>query len=227
LSSVPVKQSFTVTETAIQRRGTTTISERVEKDEAGLLGSLELGFGPDSSGVITTTITHSNLAEATAQQTLQVDVLLGGRGLDTSVVNAYYDRVFGTIAVRVVPSGTDVVAGDLAADSTSSTASAQTAQAMELRSIVRSVPRSVQDARVTTIVPAGMGVSSPIAGRILTLTAAGRTYRTTTDERGHYVFRIPHSATATEATIAVDRSSLTQKITLSAPRLTVPLIRVR
>ncbi len=235
LSSVPTTQSFDVSETSIQRLGTTRLSQRIEKDEAGLLAPLELGFGPDASGTITTSVTQSNSLEQSVQQTRHVDVILGGPGLDTSIVNGFYDRVFGTIAVRIITPGPDVVAGDVAADASASTPSSQTAQSAPnaIRPIASAPPRGVQQvggSSGVSRIAAGAPMSG-IAGRSVTLTVGDHTYRSTTDAKGHYVFHIQHSPSPVEATIGLVGGQAPQKFMISPPRiaglpLAGPMLRV-
>ena len=233
LSSLPWTGSFNITETNTQRRGTTTLWQRIEKDDAGFLGPLGLGYGPDSSGTITASITQSNLTEASIQQTWNVDVVLGGPGLDTSIANGYYDRVFGTVAVRIVPNGPDVVAGDVASDSAASVASAQTTQAAlagGIRPAGSSSPATVQ-AAPNKPAPSGAArlavTPTSVAGRVVTLSVGNRTYRAITDARGHYVFRIQHNAAPLEATVALDRGGPIHKIMLNGPHVLVPPLRQR
>lgn len=216
LSSLPVSVGWSITETNTQRLGTTKLWQRLEKDDAGLLGPLGLGYGPDSSGTITAGITQSNLAETTVQQAGSVDVLLGGPGLDTNVVNAFYDRVFGTVAIRIIPSGPDVVAGEVGTDSAASIVSAQTAQP----SLAGAIRPAASATRLTAAPP-------PVAGRIVTLSIANQIYRATTDSRGHYVFRVQHNAAPVEATVSLDRGGPMQKIILNGPRVAVPFMRLR
>ena len=233
LSSLPVPFGWSITETNTQRLGTTKLSQRLEKDDAGLLGPLGLGYGPDSSGTITASITQSNLTETSVQQAWNVDVLLGGPGLDTNVVNGFYDRVFGTVAVRIIPSGPDVVAGDIATDSSASVASAQTAQpalAGAIRPAGSTPPGVIQSTanKLPAATAARLSIApNSVAGRIVTLSVANRMYRATTDSRGHYVFRIQHNAVPVEATVALDRGGPIQRIVLNGPRIAVPPMRLR
>ena len=216
LSSVQRTESFTVSDFDLRRSGSATMTQTVATQDQGLLGSLELG---DASGTVVMSFTHASLGEQSVEQSRTVDVLLGGRGLDTSIVNAYYDRVFGAVAVRIIPSGPDIVVGDLAD-------SAQADAATSPQPLARTVaPRGAR----AGVSQAGLATRSLIAGRSVTLIVAGRTYRATTDERGHYVFRLPHNATAVEGTITLDRSAMTQRITLGgvAARVAVPPLRVR
>jgi hypothetical protein len=216
LNGVPRTKSWVADESQIQQLATTKVSERIEKDEAGLLSGDIGGWGPDSSGTLTTTITHTNLTEESTQLERKEDLTLGGPGLDTSVVSLFYDRVFGSHAARLITPGPDQVSGDIASESSGSTASSQTAQPT-LAGRVSAVPDRL---------PRVAASPSGVAGRLVTLRVGGRVYLTTTDTRGHYVFRLPHQGGSASGTVSVEGSSAPKGITLTGSRLVVPLVKV-
>ena len=218
LNGLPRTKSWAASESQVQQLATTKISERIEKDQAGLLTGAIGGWGPDSSGTLTTTITHTNLTEESAQQEQKEDLTLGGPGLDTTVVSLFYDRVFGSHATRLVPTGPDQVSGDIASESSASTASSQMAQPTPAGRV------AVVGDRLPRV---ALNAPSGVAGRLVTLRIGGRVYLTTTDARGHYVFRLPPQGRSAPGTVMVEGMSSSQGIALTSSRVIVPLMHVR
>jgi hypothetical protein len=86
--------------TQADRDATTNFTIKLEDYRKGWLSFLGLGVTEDKA--VKTTVTHSSSTEATQTDTTAVSVTFFGEADEVYAVEVYYDRVFGTFAVRNV-----------------------------------------------------------------------------------------------------------------------------